>query len=125
MKAARDLGIPTKVFDGTWTPTRTTTYEYDDGGRLVRATTVEDSPWDADEQELMLALARCDANTCSGCGGWLPETMSREADVRGYEAEIAGRCHACTALSERQEIHAKNSRHVHATRWSAHLKPKG
>lgn len=65
----------------------------------------------------MLALGEYRDLTCSGCGGWLPETTSVEAE--GWRVNLPIRCGKCTAISVRQEQHSGDHKHIHATRWSA------
>lgn len=65
----------------------------------------------------MLAAAMARQLTCSGCGGWLPETTSTDAEE--YTVPAPYRCGKCTALAIRQEAHAEDHKHLHATRWSA------
>lgn len=68
----------------------------------------------------MLALAHCREMTCPGCGGWLPETTSHEAEA--YEVPPPHRCGRCTALAIAQDRHAKDHQHMSATRWGAELR---
>lgn len=65
----------------------------------------------------MLALAESRELTCPGCGGWLPETTSVEAE--GWRVPPPHRCGRCTAIGIAQEHHANDHKHIHATRWSA------
>lgn len=68
----------------------------------------------------MLALAHHRSLTCSGCGGWLPETTKTDAEA--YRVDPPHRCGKCTALSIAQDKHGKDHQHMHATRWAAHLR---
>ncbi len=97
-----------------------TSYEYDDAGRLVRSTTVVESEWDEQAQNEVLALLRVESMTCSGCGGWLPETTT--VDAEGWVVEPPHRCGRCTALAIAQDRHGKDHQHMQATRWGAHRK---
>lgn len=81
--------------------------------------------WDEQQQAWMLALAECEAMSCHGCGGWLPETTAIENDER-YAAPEGIRCHSCTAQSRAQQDHAKNAQYPHAVQWpTPKLKPRG
>lgn len=82
--------------------------------------TVAEPEWDDDERQTMLALVRCEKQTCAGCGGWLPETLSVEAE--DYDVEPPTRCGKCTALAIRQDQHAEDHKHLHALRWKAKKK---
>lgn len=92
-------------------------YEYDESGRLVRSVTTTEPEWDEDEQNWMLALAECRDLTCSGCGGWLPETTTVEAER--WTVPPPTRCGKCTAIGIAQDRHAEDHQQLHATRWSA------
>jgi len=72
--------------------------------------------WDDQEQSWMLALNLHRNLTCSGCGGWLPETTSPAADG-SYVVDPPVRCHGCDALGAVQEAHAKQHKRMQATRW--------
>ena len=100
MSLARTLGVSLKRFNG-WEPSRVTTVERDDDGRIVRTVTVTEPEWDDEERGWMQALDELDGQTCSGCGGWLPETTSLEADGK-YHADHPFRCHRCDALEIRR-----------------------
>lgn len=65
----------------------------------------------------MLALAEYQDLTCSGCGGWLPETTAVEAE--GWRVPQPVRCGKCTAIAIGQDHHAQDHKHIHATRWIA------
>jgi hypothetical protein len=76
--------------------------------------------WDDDERQSMLALLRCEKLTCSGCGGWLLETLDTEAE--DFAVDPPTRCGRCTALAIRQDRHAEDHKHLHALRWTAKKK---
>lgn len=87
------MGISLKRFDG-WEPT--TSYTYDEEGRLVSS--VPEVEWDEQEQAWMLALTERESLCCNGCGGWLPETTDLANDDR-YVPPKPVRCHSCSALA--------------------------
>jgi hypothetical protein len=90
-----------------WEPRTVTTFTYDDDGRLVSASETVEPEWDAEQRAWPLALAELEAQSCSGCGGWLPETTSIEKSD-GYVAEHPWRCHRCEALEiRRQQVRDK------------------
>lgn len=77
-------------------PVTTTEFEYDDEGRLLRATTRRQPEWlDSDRAE-SLALLVEDALRCSGCGQPTDESMLDDAEG-AYTVEPPV-CHACAAL---------------------------
>lgn len=95
--AARQLGISVKRFDG-WEPKRTTTYRYDDDGRLVESITFTEEEWDPQQQAWMLALHVLETDRCPGCGGrWSDTTHPDNQDA--YTVPDPVRCHSCTAKS--------------------------
>lgn len=85
-----------------WEPQQVTEHEYDDAGRLVRSVTSVEVEWDDEQRAWMLALAEADAQSCDGCGGWLPHTTSIEMSD-GFVADHPLRCHRCEALSVRRK----------------------
>jgi hypothetical protein len=88
---------------------------------MIRSVTTVEPEWDDDERVSMLALTRCEDRTCSGCGGWLPETLVHEAE--DYAVTPPSRCGQCTVLAIHQDYHNSHNKHTHALRWSAKLKP--
>jgi hypothetical protein len=103
VEAAAGLGLSLKRFDG-WEPTETTTYRYDDTGRLVSSTTTRDVEWDPEQQAWMLGLAHYRSLIHGPCGGYLPDTVGVDAADR-FEAEDPMRCELCTARAERVKVH--------------------
>lgn len=79
-----------------------------------------ESEWDALQQGWMVALAEYEASRCPGCGGDLNETLTTEAE--SYRVPPPARCGRCTRIAQAQEVHAKDHQHMHATRWTAHLR---
>jgi hypothetical protein len=73
----------------------------------VRSVTVREPEWGEKERAKVLAYLEYEAQVCSGCGGWLPETTARENEGR-YHAELPGRCHRCDALQLRQDEYAND-----------------
>lgn len=61
-----------KRFHG-WEPTRTTTYEYDDDGRLLRSMETVEPEWDEDERAWVTALRLYRDSLCPSCGGPVEE----------------------------------------------------
>jgi hypothetical protein len=116
VEAATQLGISLKRFDG-WEPRQVTEYAYDDAGRLVRAVTRREVEWDEQQQAYALALVGARALTCDGCGGWLPETTTTDAEE--YTVPPPYRCGRCTRIAIAQEAHGRDHKHLHATRWTA------
>jgi hypothetical protein len=90
--------------------------------------TRRESEWDEEQAGWVLALAMCRELTCDGCGGWLPETTTHDD---GWHVDAPWRCHACTAVSQRQQSHAASIRtntsdgHMHATRWHVERRTDG
>lgn len=113
------MGVSLKRFDG-WEPV--TYYAYDDDGRL--ASSRPEVEWDEQEQAWMLALGESEALTCTGCGGWLPETTAIEQDGQ-YRPPKPIRCHCCDALAIGQKARGDKER-PHVQRWpKPQLKPRG
>lgn len=103
--AARAWGVSHKRFCG-WEPRTVTTYEYDEGGRLVRSVTVTEREWDDDQRELAYGLARWEASLCPGCGGDLAETTDPSAEY-AWRRTGPQRCYRCQMLEMYQEAEAK------------------
>jgi YD repeat-containing protein len=87
-----------------WEPARTTVYEYNDAGRVVRATTTVEPEWSAEDREMADALAEYEAGLCNGCRDELRRTTDPENEGR-YIAKPAIRCHRCTASLEAQDVY--------------------
>lgn len=69
-------------------------HEYDDAGRLVRSR--PEPEWDEQEQTVMLALQRFNAETCPACGG--PLALCTDPKNEGkYKTGLPVRCHATTS----------------------------
>jgi hypothetical protein len=101
-----------------WEPKQVTTYEYDDGGRVVRAVTVVEAEWDDTERAWATALLDAEADECSGCGEPLSETLRPEA-YQGYEVGPPAVCQGCKALHARQRSDADaGDKDLHANRYS-------
>ncbi|GAA4439369.1 hypothetical protein [Phytohabitans houttuyneae] len=84
-------------------PERTTEYEYDADGKLVRSREWVESAWDERQQALMLAYAEWEAARCPVCGGDPAECQDPLADKdnpRGkwvYWPKLPKVCHVGTA----------------------------
>ncbi len=105
-----------------------TEHTYGKRGRLISSTTTvtREVEWDEQEQGWMLALAEYEALTCTGCGGWLPETTAAENEYR-YALPEPIVCHGCNiqAIAQKQRIDDPD-RPLQALRWpAAELKPGG
>jgi hypothetical protein len=70
-------------------------YEYDEDGRLARATTSRDPEWLETDRAEALALLLHERGRCPGCGLHLDESAADEADG-AYTVDEAW-CHACIA----------------------------
>ncbi len=71
------------------------------------AVTRREVEWDDDQQAWMLALAEYRAQTCSGCGGYLPDTTHPDRALDGYVAGPPVRCGGCTALHREFPMYEK------------------
>lgn len=89
---------------------------YDDDGRLVHSVTTREVEWDDDERAKVLALLDYEAQTCPGCGGFLPETTDPQMQFR-YEADNPSRCHRCDALHAKQEAYKDQTRSSALVIW--------
>ncbi len=91
-----------------WEPSTVVDYEYDDAGRLVRSVETVEPEWDDEQRGWVQALAELGHQSCSGCGGFLPDTMKVDAE---YVAEYPLRCHRCEALEIRRDQVRETARH--------------
>jgi hypothetical protein len=89
------------VFDGRQL-TETTTYEHDEHGRVVRATTVREAEWTDQDRAEILALALYRSQLCPLHHGPLSECTSH--DDTGPQFKVRKiRCRATDALIGEQE----------------------
>jgi hypothetical protein len=117
---AQSLGVSLKRLNG-WEPARVTEHEYDDAGRLFRSVERVEVEWDDTERAWMIALAELDGQSCSGCGGYLPETTHIDKSD-GYVAEHPWRCHRCEALEIRRDQVRDKPHPGSFTFWPVHEK---
>lgn len=79
---------------------------------------------------MVLALFDYEAQTCHGCGGFLPETTDESAES-AYEADPPWRCHRCTALNKHKAEWRKDLKDDETGKfealvlWPAHLRKGG
>lgn len=92
--------------------------EWTEQGWPKRWVTRREAEWDDAERGKFLAWAQHKALTCTGCGGWLPETTV--ADATDYEVPPPHRCAGCTQLSIVQKSREKDDAQPQALRWSVH-----
>ena len=88
-----------------WEPV--TTYETDEGGRLLSSRT--ESEWDEVEQSWMLALQFYRDGLCPKCGGPVDECRGVENEFR-YVVDPPERCHKTTAVHTASESYRKNDK---------------
>ncbi len=69
---------------------------------MVRTVTTREVEWDDEQRALVLAMLQVQAETCHGCGGWLPETTADEAEGK-YVADPPIRCHRCKAVNAQRD----------------------
>jgi hypothetical protein len=100
VETARAWGVSPRRFSG-WEPAVTVTPLQGGGWRVVR-----EPEWDDESQELALALAAYEADLCPGCRQPLSETTLPEREGR-YKAQLAVRCHRCTASSIGADVYAE------------------
>jgi hypothetical protein len=96
LEAARAWGVPWRRWAG-WEPAEVTEFEYDDAGRVVRATTVREPEWGEVDRGAARTLAEYEADLHDGCGQHLALATAAENEER-WGAEVVARCHACTAV---------------------------
>jgi hypothetical protein len=106
LAAARAWGVSWRRFSG-WEPATTTTFEYDDAGRLAKSVTTVEPEWDGAERDTALALAAYEADLCPGCHRPMSETTARE-NQKAYVAGAPIRCHCCTASQRAAEDYEKS-----------------
>ena len=83
--------------------------------------------WTEHDRSLAVALTLHEATLCTGCGQPAEETTSPEADPSNragawhYEVPDPHRCHACTAVADRQDEMAESGtlHAAHALRYRA------
>lgn len=73
-----------------------TTYEYDDNGRLIRS--YASPAWTSDDRDVLLALEEHESSLCPGCGhpkdwAWHPGLASE-----GWFEEHEFTCQACAVM---------------------------
>jgi hypothetical protein len=103
LQAARTWGVSPRRFLG-WEPARTTVYEHNSAGRVVRATVTTESEWSDEDREMVSALAEYEAGLCGGCRDELRVTTDPENEGR-YVGKPAIRCHRCTASLEAASVY--------------------
>ena len=91
-----------------WEPAVVVDHEYDEAGRLVRSVETTETEWDVEQRSWMQALAELAYQSCSGCGGFLQETLDPELE---YVTEHPLRCHRCEALEIRRDQIREKARH--------------
>lgn len=96
VEASRAWGISPRCFLGYELKT-VTRYEYDASGRVVRSVTTREPEWDDEDRELALGLLAYEADLCPGCKQPMAETTDPANEGR-YVADLAIRCHRCTAV---------------------------
>lgn len=88
-----------------WEPS--TSYTYDDGGRLLSSRPEQE--WDDVEQSWMLALQFYrDAMVCPKCGGPVSECQDPANEGR-FKMDPPVRCHRTTALDAGSEPYRKDT----------------
>lgn len=117
--AAHALGISYKRFQG-WEPT--TTYEYDEAGRLVSSR--PEVEWDETEQDWMLAYEAWERDELCHLCGWPKEICQARETETLLEVPPPTRCHVTTAIKRAQEGRAQQGgvKHEDALLWSARIK---
>lgn len=95
-------------------------YEYNADGQLTKAVSTVEPEWDAEQREMALALMKRDQMTCTGCGGWLPDTT--KTSWEDYEVGAPHRCGKCTAIHKKADKHEPKDQ-MEALRWGATRKP--
>lgn len=103
-----------------WEPT--TTYTYDDQGRLVSST--PETEWDDTERAWMLALQRYRVeDLCPICGRPKSVCQAPEAEFM-FDVPPPNRCHITTALRRAQKTYldAAHAPHPDALDWHVTLR---
>lgn len=99
------MGVSLKRFGG-WEPT--TTYTYDEQGRVISSR--PEPEWDDTEREWVLALAdlrrREESERCHLCG--LPKVVCRSKATENQVAVDLERCHVTTAMAKTRDEYAKD-----------------
>lgn len=74
----------------------------------MRSVTEVEPEWDDTTRAEALALIDIEADTCSGCGQPLSETLLLEA-YQGYQSGPPAVCQGCKALHSRQKDYAEDN----------------
>lgn len=82
---------------------------------VLRGQVAPGSRWTEHDRTLAVALTLHEAGLCQGCGHPVEETTAG-SEAWHYEAPIPHRCHACTALAQRQEEY-REAETPHALRY--------
>lgn len=78
--------------------------------------TAREPEWDEKERAKILAYLDYEAQVCTGCGGYLPETTDEQAK---YTAEPPFRCYRCDAIQSQQEAYKDNPNPGALVLWPA------
>ena len=109
MAVASKYGIPRSQLLGR-EPEETTTYEYDENGRLLRSVTTREPRWTDEDIAWAAAWMQEQADCCPGeCGLPLSETtaMKEGVPVHTYHVDIPRVCRACETLAKKKDAYAK------------------
>lgn len=119
VRTARTLGISYKRFQG-WEPT--TTYQYDEAGRMV--TSKPEVEWDQTEQDWMLALDTWEQDELCPLCGWPKEICHARETETMLEVPAPTRCHVTTAIKRAQDGRTQQGggKYDDALIWGARLK---
>jgi acetone carboxylase gamma subunit len=99
-----------------------TEYERDDEGRVIRAVTTRESPWNDQDREELLALMEHEASLCPcGCGHSYADTTSNWET--GPEFEVTRKtCRARAAINLEQRIAQDKKADTSADLWGSVIK---
>jgi len=95
-----------------WEPAETTTYEYDDAGRVISATTTREPEWDREQLAMMLAHIENEASIDS-LGFPIAESTSPDGDENNKQGKYLYRAEkpivnfAARAQENAQEAYRK------------------
>lgn len=86
----------------------TTSYLYDEAGRLVSSTTIRDPDWSDLDRGWVLALIEEQADTCTGCGQ--PNELCRDPATRGQWGVAKTTCWSCLVVEADADGRAESGR---------------
>lgn len=83
----------------------------------MRSVSTREVEWDDEERARVLALLDYEAQQCSGCGGYLPDTTDPDGK---WVAGLPSRCFRCDAVQRKQQDYRESQNPAALTVWPVH-----